>query len=75
MNKEQLLKKYMKEFGHVAPVGNQINRIEKVRQSYKQILSDIIDNCPESDNLTEALKFLDISRMIAVKSIVMEEEK
>lgn len=75
MNKEQLLKKYRKEFSHAAPDEERIKRIELLRESYKQILGDIIENCQLSDDLTEAIKFLDISRMYAVKSIVMEEEK
>lgn len=75
MNKEQLLKKYRREFSHVAPDEVGIKKIEILRESYKQILGDIIENCQLSDDLTEAIKFLDISRMYAIKSIVMEEDK
>lgn len=75
MNKEKLYEYYEKSFSHIKPEGKQITSIEEIRTSYKQLLADLMECCPQSNNLLESLKLLENSLMYAVKSIVMNEEE
>lgn len=75
MNKKELYEYYEKSFSYIKPDEMQVVSIEEIRTSYKQLLADLMQCCPQSNNLIEALKLLENSLMYAVKSIVMEEDK
>ncbi len=53
------------------PNNNQIERIERIREIYKTVTKTIFDNCNDSLYLDEAVKNLELSLMLAVKSIVL----
>lgn len=69
MNLEQLLK----SMTNVTPNEEQIIRIEKVRESYKEVAMTLYENCKSNRNLSIAITELENSLMRAVKSICLED--
>jgi hypothetical protein len=63
---------FEKSFTNVTPEGDQIERIERIRETYKETLGLIIDSCDRTPVRTIALRKLEESLMYAVKAIVLE---
>lgn len=56
------------------PSEDQIKRIEEVRKLYKEAGVCILQNCPQSRNLSIAITALEDSLHRAVKSIILEDK-
>lgn len=67
------LEKTLRSMTNIKPSGEQVCRIEEVREGYKNIVNILHENCPDSLNLDLAVEKLEDSLMRAVKSIVLEE--
>ena len=64
--------RFFKSFTNVTPEGDQIERIEVLRTSYKDLLGDICRLVERSPERTIALRNLEDSLMYAVKAIILE---
>ena len=64
--------KYFRSFTNIRPEGDQIERIETLRDDYKAVLSTIISLTERTPERTIALRKLEESLMYAVKCIVLE---
>jgi len=64
--------KFSKSFTNITPEGDQIERIETLRNSYKDLLNDICGMIERTPERTIALRHLEESLMYAVKAIVLE---
>jgi len=64
--------RFDKSFTNITPEGDQVERIEDMREQYKNVLGQIIGSCTRSPERTIALRKLEESLMYAVKCIVME---
>ena len=63
---------FVKSFTNITPEGDQIERIEILREEYKQVVNIICQFIPRSPERTIALRKLEESLMYAVKAIVLE---
>jgi hypothetical protein len=66
------LEMFRKSFTNIRPEGDQIERIETLRDEYSNILEAVVALSDRTPNRTIALRKLEESLMYAVKSIVME---
>jgi hypothetical protein len=64
--------KFEKSFTNIKPEGDQVERIERIREDYKAVLALIIDSVERSPERTLALRALENSLMYAVKAVVLE---
>ena len=64
--------KFFRSFTNIRPEGDQIERIETLRDDYKAVLSTIIALTNRTPERTIALRKLEESLMYAVKCIVLE---
>lgn len=66
------LEMFRRSFTNIRPEGDQIERIETLRDEYSNVLEAICRLSDRSPNRTIALRKLEESLMYAVKNIVME---
>jgi len=64
--------KFFRSFTNIRPEGDQIERIETIRDDYKAVLSTIIALTNRTPERTIALRKLEESLMYAVKCIALE---
>lgn len=66
------LEKLLKSMTNITPNQEQIERIENLRASYKDVANSLFRYCKNSRELSIAITNLEDSLMWAVKSIVLE---
>lgn len=68
------INKIKKSMTNIKPDETQIKRIENVREAYKDVVNILSENCKDSRELDECIKYMETSLMWATKSIVLEGE-
>jgi hypothetical protein len=66
------LERTLRSMTNITPDKDRIDKIEDVREGYKNLAKILFVNCPDSLNLDLAVERLEDSLMRAVKSIVLE---
>lgn len=67
------LNRTLRSMTNITPDKDRIDKIEDVREGYKNLAKILFVNCPDSLNLDLAVERLEDSLMRAVKSIVLGE--
>lgn len=67
------INKVKKSLTNIKPNEEKLKRIEALRESYKDIVNSLSENCNDSRELSIAITKLEESLMWAVKSIILEE--
>lgn len=70
----ELTKRLENEFTYHAPIGDQVQRYARLRESAKNLAYEICRCCPDSRDRALALSQLKLATMLANSSIACNEE-
>lgn len=73
MAKEHLRERVNRDFTYHSPKPGQPERYTKIRDAYKNLANTLVDECPESRELSVALTELETSNFYANAAIARNE--